>query len=136
MKCNIIIEDGLLIDVLTTAFEGGSNYWYCITTDVQGIRKRFHPDEREKPLSQLIGRYILEKQGRIEIADNKEIEENEGLNSHLGELSGRSIFAAIENISKSKDYSYVLGNILSENYDAADADVFLQFAVMGKVVYG
>jgi hypothetical protein len=35
-----------------------------------------------------------------------------------------------------KDYPEVYENIVLEEYDAEDADIFLQLAVMGNVVFG
>jgi hypothetical protein len=45
-----------------------------------------------------------------------------------------SILEAITIIKK--DYPDVWENILDEQYDANDADIFLQLCVMGEVVYG
>jgi len=35
-----------------------------------------------------------------------------------------------------KDYDFIYERILDEQYDAGDADVFLQLCVLGDVVYG
>ncbi len=52
----------------------------------------------------------------------------------LGYLTRESTFNAIKIMQR--NYPLQLRNIIEENFDAEDADVWLQVAVMGEVVYG
>ena len=52
----------------------------------------------------------------------------------LGIVDLDKILEAITLIKK--EYPNIWENILLENADAGDADVFLQLCVMGEVVYG
>lgn len=111
-----------IIDVLVTALEGGSNYWYYIK-DI--------PNEVEsndsKPLSEAIGEYIL-NDGEILIYD---IEDEDEL---LGEVNMNKLLETITLLKQ--DYPEVYQNIINEDYDANDADIFFQLAVMGDVTFG
>jgi hypothetical protein len=55
-------------------------------------------------------------------------------NTKLGHIDMNRILEAITKIKS--EYPEVWKNILLENADAGDADVFLQLCVMGEVVYG
>ena len=138
-----------IIDLFVTALEGGSNYWYYL--DLPKDIKSYG-----QSISEAVGNYILQG-GEIKVYDVEEYREikrnladgeytiqgdvidekslNEDLESaKLGVISMDKILEAITLIKK--DYPEVWENILLENDDAGDADVFLQLCVMGDVVYG
>ena len=127
----------LLEDVFVTALEGGSNYWYLLSSKaVKEIRSAV-PKEDEACLSIAIAKAIIFHGKWIEIEDC----ENEG--TALGILSLASITESVNKISKmmfSKDDPEGVGlammNVLREEYDAGDADIIFQYLVMGKIVYG
>jgi len=114
LKRNLDKQD--IIDLFVTALEGGSNYWYFIPTLPNGVNS-----------SEKIGNHILEG-GYIvfyDVEDHSEI---------LGTVDMNSILEAISLIKS--QYPDVWENIILENADANDADVFLQLCVMGEVVFG
>jgi hypothetical protein len=138
-----------IIDLFITSLEGGSNYWYHIDLP-KGIRSY------GQSLSEAVGNYIMEG-GTItfydddeyeRVIDDKEsgeytiqgdvVDEKSFLEdieeTKLGEVNLDRILEAIT-IIKEK-YPRIWENILLENADAGDADVFLQLCVMGEVVYG
>lgn len=106
-----------IIDAFVTALEGGSNYWYYIPTLPKDINAN----------SEKIGQHILNG-GYIQFND---IEDEDEV---LGYVDMNKLLDAI-NLLK-KDYPHVYENIVSEEADADDADIFLQLAVMGEVVFG
>jgi hypothetical protein len=114
LKRNLSKED--IIDLFVTALEGGSNYWYYIPTLPNGVNS-----------SEAIGNHILNG-GYVVFHDA------ENHSEILGTVDMDSILEAIS-LVKSK-YPDVWENILLENADANDADVFLQLCVMGEVVFG
>ena len=144
---NLTKED--IIDLFVTALEGGSNYWYHM--DLPDNIKSFGDST-----SEAIGEYIL-KGGYIVFYDveeydrvlwNKEkgeyniqgdVEDEKSFNedleeTKLGYVDMDKILDTITIIKR--DYPEVWENILLEQADAGDADVFLQLCVMGEVVYG
>jgi hypothetical protein len=138
-----------IIDLFVTALEGGSNYWYHM--DLPDNIKSFGDS-----ISKAVGEYILQG-GYIEFYDVEEydrilrdkergdyniqgdVEDEKSFNedleeTKLGYVDMDKILEAITIIKK--DYPKVWENILLENADAADADVFLQLCVMGEIVFG
>ena len=128
MKLKVELSDELIIDIIVTALEGGSNYWYWIE-DFEHIKNLFPPTERQiTPRSIIIAKAIVEKKAHLKIY---EIDDN---NELLGILNEESIKEAF--LIMSKEYPMVYSKIIIGEYDASDADVFFQLAVMKKLVYG
>lgn len=109
-------------DLLCTAFEGGSNYWYVIKEYIipKGINKQSIKFQHiEVPLL---------KGGEIIIGDF--IDDNSKRNNVKLETieKGLKIFA--------KNYPEQMNDFLNENEDSITADCFLQCVVFGDVIYG
>jgi hypothetical protein len=140
-----------ITDILVTALEGGSNYWYLI--DLPENIKSYG-----QSTSEAVGEYILRggsidfydkeeyydvrralKDGDYNIGDSDDMVDEKSYkedieNTKLGHIDMNRILEAITKIKS--EYPEVWKNILLENADAGDADVFLQLCVMGEVVYG
>ena len=140
-----------ITDILVTALEGGSNYWYLI--DLPENIKSYGQSK-----SEAVGEYILRggsidfydkeeyydvrralKDGDYNIGDSDDMVDEKSYqedieNTKLGHIDMNRILEAITKIKS--EYPEVWKNILLENADAGDADVFLQLCVMGEVVYG
>jgi len=114
-----------IIDLFVTALEGGSNYWYYIPTIPAGVREI--KTETGMATSEAIGEYIL-RGGNIQINDAEDEEEV------LGTVDMTSLLEAIDLLKS--DYTHAYENIIDEEYDADDADIFFQLAVMGEVTFG
>ena len=114
-----------IIDLFVTALEGGSNYWYYIPTIPAGVREII--TETGMATSEAIGEYIL-RGGNIQINDAEDEEEV------LGTVDMTSLLEAIDLLKS--DYTHAYENIIDEEYDADDADIFFQLAVMGEVTFG
>lgn len=112
-----------IIDLFVTALEGGSNHWYELKTlpnKVVGLGKNVSSAEA-------IGEHILNG-GYIQFYDI----END--NELLGTVEMDNLLDGIQ-LLKTK-YPEVYENIIMDEYDAGDADIFLQLCVMGEVVFG
>lgn len=121
-------------DLLVSAFEGGSNYWYRIESEKlpTGTKKadfkeggRMQPEGEYYHWSQLIPTY---PGGQLVIRD---ISEGEG-ETHVLDL------AALRRgwLLLKKKYPESYKRVLEENYDANDGDLFLQLALFGELVFG
>jgi hypothetical protein len=127
-----------IIDLFVTALEGGSTYWYHIKHLPKEVL--YNIKERRIPTSEAIGEHILNG-GYVQFydAEGDEYDDDDYQEKHsdkdlLGTVDMNSILEAITIIKK--DYPNVWENILDEQYDANDADIFLQLCVMGEVVFG
>jgi len=144
---NLTKED--IIDLFVTALEGGSNYWYYMDLPdniksygqyiseavgeyiLQGGKIYFYDDELRSEVMYNLrkGEYKIEG----DIIDQKRFDEDIE-ETYLGYVDMDKILDAISLIKK--EYPNIWENILLEQSDAGDADVFLQLSVMGEVVFG
>jgi len=112
-------------DLIVTALEGGSNYWYWLP-DVTMV-----PKVVDRPngdcLSIRIAKAVWDG-ATVPVQDKDD-------RSPLGSITKDGILAALDRMYASK-YTHCASRIVAEDYDAEDADAWFQCAVMGKVVYG
>lgn len=108
-----------LKDLMCSAFEGGSNYWYLIQEhNVKEVECEF------------IHEVPFHKDGFLIISD---IEDDEG--EEVWKLDFKAItkgYTAFKNLEADWHYK----NFINEDDDAETGDVFLQCCLFGKVVYG
>lgn len=115
---NLSIKQELIESLIVDSFEGGSVYWMLIDTT----------DEIDKQWNSVnYANQIIENKWTIEVFDVEDPE------NKLGEINIENIQRGLNLLSK---YPYTLANILREDYDGDDADVFMQLVVMGEVIYG
>ena len=116
-------------DLLTCAFEGGSNYWYTIKRTIEPTEILYKTDIFEDGKSYLTP--ALNPGGALVIIDREEDEED--AKEYILDLK------SIENgliIMSEDQYSFHMNNLLTENEDAETGDVFLQLCLFGKIVFG
>lgn len=116
-------------NMMVGALEGGSNYWYEIAEETDyaieaHIEK--HPEIRDYVYVDQLLHFIV-KGGKVQFLDRE-------TKDRVGELAKWSIRRGEQVMLQ--DYRRHFGDLLAENDDAITADVFLQCAVMGEVVYG
>jgi hypothetical protein len=145
MKKQILISteiDGaqLVEDTIVTAIEGGSNYWYWVKVEENWfeVAKRYDIAEAKKetpprlslsPFSMLIANALMNVENfQMNVYDLEDTDER------LGTLSKESFVRGCE-ICATK-YPHVWENFMTASFDADDADVLFQLAVMGDVVFG
>ena len=108
------MENEIIIDLLITALEGGSNYWY-IFLDARGNAESIIDD-------------VLINNKTFDVMDI----END--TDKLGELSIESIGSGISLFKK--DYQEHYQDVINERWDAISADVFFQLCILGDIVFG
>jgi hypothetical protein len=115
-------------DVIITALEGGSNYWYQLIDE--DYRDKLPPKSpQHQALSERIA-YALYTDPKFELPVY-DVEEPDEL---LGKVTQESMYRAFE-IAK-REYPDAYENIMEEEYDAGDADILFQLATMGEIVFG
>jgi hypothetical protein len=114
-------------DLLTTAFEGGSNHWYSdleVLDYPDGLSKDYFEHSVHTDLFWHID-VPIRAGGRLQLVDD------EG-DKHVLDLPALTKgFAAF-----SKEVPHQLRNALADGGDAETGDCFLQCCIFGDVVYG
>jgi len=110
-------------DLLCSAFEGGSNYWYRIVAQTAPPAYAFRVDS-ETIFPHLD--YPLNEGGSLRISDG---DDEWTLDLNLVKR-GLGLFCA------SEKYAKHFGDFLAENDDATTGDVFLQLCLFGDVIFG
>ena len=129
MRATIEIPDQVIIDMIITALEGGSNYWYYLPdiTMVTG--------ERRVPLAERIAQQCLAGTAVIPVYDKDDIDEDTGFpmegKEKLGDLSKENIERAALTYCQNE---HAISDDL--DYDANDADVLFQYIILNDIVYG
>jgi hypothetical protein len=121
----------LLETVLCGALEGGSNYWYYL-----GDIDSKHFTKGVPLVDNLAKSFFLDNEYALKVYDIESVDEDEDEDNAelLGEVNASSIIRAFELLEQSYPQAY--HNIMNENEDADDCDIWFQLAVMGDVVYG
>lgn len=128
-KVPILIEaeltDEFFSDVLTTAFEGGSNYWIDHIT-ITTIPPRTKP--KEMPTTEWAG-VAINSGGSIRITST----EDDTILTKWALAKGVTLWAK----QFPRNILFSDGNRLdASNIDASDADCILQYAVFEKLIFG
>jgi hypothetical protein len=122
-------------DLLVTALEGGSNYWYYLP-DISMVPKTYsaphdltytEPGSQLDPVSIRIAKAVWAG-ASVPVQDVED-------HTPLGVIAKDGLLAALDRMIAGNG-KRAAGRIIAEDYDAGDADLWLQFAVMGKAVYG
>ena len=119
----IEISDELIENILCSAFEGGITYW--------ANNVSCHDNDDMKKVGGWKSRYLT----RTKLKNAKLIIHT--ISGGEVAMTKKSIIDALQKMD-TPEYSYTkaLGRILSEQYDADDADIVVQTACFGEVVYG
>lgn len=113
-------------DLISTAFEGGSNYWASVVstqspTKIDFRSELFASDTEPHRFYD----WPLNEGGSVTINVDW---------GCSGELNLQSIEKGLELLAEKYPKRFVA--ICDEDYDAEDADVFLQLAILNEVVFG
>lgn len=115
-------------NLLCSALEGGSNYWYL-------INKSFKPKnfkntrEGEEKFTHLS--YPMNEGGALSISVMLEVDEDQ---------SGKEYTLNLEALQKgmkimAEKYPHHFSDFLADNDDSTTGDVFLQCALFGEILY-
>lgn len=127
---NVKLSLDAVSDLISTALEGGSNYWYQIVghdkpASITFRSSLFKDDEKPHPYYD----FPLNEGGAVHFEADGAGEDNQVFTLNL-----ESIHKGL-NLLLDK-YPSRLAAIVDESYDAEDADVFLQASLFGEVVFG
>ncbi len=126
LQVKLNLEYETFEDIIVTALEGGSNYWY-ILGDIKGCPL---PDEMpEKAPSERIAFGLWHnKDAEVYIHDNEMDTELLGILTY-DSVRERMQLATINHLSE-------LESMISGDFDAWTADTLFQVLVMGEVTFG
>lgn len=118
-----MINRQLQEDLLVTALEGGSNYWYFIPdiAPLDGIAEG-------EPLSIRLFKAVMDHGKEILVYD---IEDD---NEYHGKISRDSINGATKLMARESPEH--MKSVRDDEWDAESADVWFQYVVRGEVVFG
>ena len=130
LKFKIELSKEQIEDVLVTALEGGSNYWYYITdTQLFGIDLATkHLENKNLSFAERLLEYI-ELGGEIKINDIENPKEV------LGTISLKTMAERTENLINDGYLNHIV-NVIEENFDANDSDIIFQYWVLNDAIYG
>jgi hypothetical protein len=122
IKMELKIKEQIINDLLITALEGGSNYWYLIDPKWKCIKKG------DELATDVILREVMYEGKSINIHD---IEDE---NTILGILNKEKIIKGTE-LLFNQEPEYI-SSIENEDYDAGIADIWFQYVIMGEIIFG
>jgi hypothetical protein len=111
------VNDDIVTNLLITAFEGGSNYWYAMLQPAWG-------DEEEGSLEYWHAELPLTETGGVVFMDVEEDQLH-----HIDRATLEAGWAAFKETHHYQD-------AIDENDDAWTGDAFLQCCCFGEVIYG
>ena len=125
------IKSERIEDLLVTALEGGSNHWLCLSSE-----------ELKNNAEKLKGETKAYRQ--IMLGATLSVFDVEEPDHKLGDLNAITIVSALQAMANGEDLKGKkndhlkthFNNFVSENDDAETADVVVQIAVLGEIVYG
>jgi hypothetical protein len=122
-KVTTNVSDERIQDLLTSAFEGGSNYWYIIK------KYNYPPGQTRQSLGIKFPHIELPfKGGSLLIGDIEGDKEYDKILDRTAINKGLQLMA--------EKYPKHYADFIAEDDDAATGDVFLQLALFGEVVFG
>ena len=119
------MNDQLRLDLLITAIEGGSNYWYYIpSADTEKIN-RYGND----------GVSFAERMmAAIQAKETIQIHDYEDVDECIGSINLESIEHGESLMMKENNSHYL--NAIEDCWDAETADVWFQYCVLGEITFG
>jgi hypothetical protein len=109
-----------LLDIITTAIEGGIGYWACLNND----KPEF--DEMNMPLSEKVAE-ILWRGGSLEFFDT----DYDYDDAEKWELTLDKVVKGLIKFMETDSKTFELNDL-----DALDCDKIIQYGLFGELVYG
>jgi hypothetical protein len=117
-----MLSNQQITDIIITALEGGSNYWYSLEMNSNNAAK-----SKDQSRAEFICEQVLKHNATFQIFD---IDDDE----HLGELSKESIKKGIKLVKA--NYPEYIVDVKEGDFDAEIADIFFQYFILGEIVFG
>jgi hypothetical protein len=118
-----------VMDLVVSALEGGSNYWYYITESCDPIDESKVPEGEWNSIERCVW-----GGGYLKICD-KEAYFNKEPNLKTWLLNEDALKKGLE-LMVTKEYIKHFADFVQENEDANTADIFLQLCLFGEIIYG
>lgn len=122
------ISDQRIFDLLTSALEGGSNYWYMLEEKIEPSEWLFLEEMRPQTQTHWAQEYALSQDGALIIGDE------ESDNGDTYRLDRKAIKKGLQLMSTNEPSA--MADFMTEDEDATTGDIFLQLCLFGKVIYG
>lgn len=125
------LKDGDIEDILTTALEGGIGYWACLLNDDPAWEKAHKEikDAGETPYWSTVMWRVLQSGEKVRFQDADDTEDGE-----IWEYDLKSFKQSCERYEEERGS---LKKCLDDgNFDAVEADIFIQLGLFGEVVFG
>jgi len=130
IKIEKIVSRDVLENIIVTALEGGSNYWYWLSKKtINKVRRAVSSDE-EPYFAVAMLKAVLDHDIEVEINDIENIEDV------LGVISKAKMQIRLQELSNDNGYNWALEQEIQGNGDAESSDVVFQYITMGEVVFG
>lgn len=139
IKSERVISLPKLNDIITTAVEGGSNYWYLFNEKADKIIRAYKgkqvPEIHETCFYGTFSEAILPAIMAGEQIPVHDIEESE---EQIGILSLENLQTRLQKMADDKrsELEFIYEDSDDDDYDASDADVIFQYLCLGEIVYG
>lgn len=127
-----IVSQETVENIIVTAIEGGSNYWYLIEGKAQLAIEQY-PKHKEEPFSIRFARFIFDG-GQLEIHDCSSVWDLNEQADLLGTISNDSIAKGLKLAFEMQ--AGIIEAELEGSGDAETSDQLFQLFVMGEIVYG
>ncbi len=132
----IVIDDGDIENLLTSAIEGGSNYWYEIQDWIEPKQWSYigtHNNEGAEAFVKHTALYAMNEGGALMINDARA---DDPMLKEPVRLDRDAIVKGLKLFSSNKETMHHFADFINDNEDNITADVFLQLCVFGEVIYG
>jgi predicted butyrate kinase (DUF1464 family) len=123
-KLSSHFDNDQLLNLFTTAFEGGSNYW-CGIDIPQELRQKYKSDTAQAP-SEYVFAALLSGE-TVEFFDVEDPLETWVLNAE------KITKGTEEFLAEHREHA---ANVFSGNWDAETADVWFQMCLLGELTFG
>ncbi len=131
MQIKINVSNTDIGSLVTSALEGGSNYWAMVVKKVQPSNMThwcFTDGKDKKAKARYLEEYVMNEGGSVTIKDTESDDEKTYVLTLAKVEKGLQLMA--------DKFGPNFADILNDNEDANTGDVLIQLALFGNVIYG
>jgi hypothetical protein len=131
MQINVKVDVSreVLENIVVTALEGGSNYWYCIGEEAINRINSVAPRTNDSSFSERLIKAVFDYGVIVPIHD---VEDTDG--EPIGELNVKTFEERLELCAS--EALWALQEEIDERGDAGSSDVVFQYLALGDYIYG
>lgn len=132
MQINVKVDVSreVLENIIITALEGGSNYWYYLSDEAVDIVNKAVPKGENTSFSQRLFNAVFDNGAVVPIHDAEGDEDDEP----IGYLDINTFQERLELCAS--EALWALQEEIDERGDAGSSDVVFQYLALGELVYG